>query len=156
MFTFEEKPVNNVVAVNGTDSERSRSPSPELDLANDSNYLPRSADGYSSASADTGNSIFNANYLMSDDKQISQILKEANSINNVHQNNVQENKVKVWSGFFGCLLSFVVCEIVSGDGGESAGIGEPKSRNTESFEQISSKARQKFYGAVRKFKDTER
>lgn len=96
MSTFEEKPVNNnVVAVNGTDSERSRSPSPELDLSNDSNYLPRNADGYSAASTDTGNSIFNANYLMSDDKQISQILKEANSINNVHQNNIQESKIKV-------------------------------------------------------------
>lgn len=96
VFNFDEKPVVMPAVVNGTDCVRSRSPSPELDLSNDSNYLPRSVDGFSSsASTDTGNSIFNANYLMSDDKQISQILKEANSIHSVHQNNIQENKVKV-------------------------------------------------------------
>lgn len=127
MFTFDEKPVNNVVAVNGTDSERSRSPSPELDLSNDSNYLPRNADGYSSA--DTGNSIFNANYLMSDDKQISQILKEANSINNIHQNNTQESKPKVYfSVFVGVVLAFLFS--VSGYSGESSGIRKSKFGNS--------------------------
>lgn len=100
VFNFEEKQINStVLPVNGTtDSERSRSPSPERYLSNESNYLSRNTDSFSSTvTADTGNSIFNANYLMSDDKQISQILKEANSINNVvHQNNIQENnKVKV-------------------------------------------------------------
>lgn len=100
VFVFEEKPSpannSNVVVVNGTDcNERSRSPSPEPELSNDSNYLPRNVEGFAAVSGDTGNSIFNANYLMSDDKQISQILKEANSMNSMHQNNVQENKVKV-------------------------------------------------------------
>lgn len=98
VFTFDEKPPLPL-PVNGssTDSERSRSPSPERYLSNESNYLSRTTDGFpSTPTTDTGNSIFNANYLMSDDKQISQILKEANSINNVvHQNNIQENKVKV-------------------------------------------------------------
>lgn len=94
MSYIDEKPV---VAINGTttDSERSRSPSPEMELSsNDSNYLPRNTDGFTTS--DPENSIFNANYLTSDDKQISQILKEANSINNIHQNNVQDtSRVKV-------------------------------------------------------------
>lgn len=103
----EEKPFVNSFIANGIDNEindsRSRSPSPTLELpmynVADGNYNAKNTQNqytYSTSSlSDSNTNMLNDSYLLSDDKQISQILKEANNLNSIHQNNIQENKIKV-------------------------------------------------------------
>lgn len=104
--SFDERPA--LIAVNGLDSpsssERSRSPSPTLDMpsysTNEVNYTNRNSSyNYTNSGAldtVTTNSLndFYPSVSVSDDKQtISQILKEANSVSVV--NNQPEVKPKV-------------------------------------------------------------
>lgn len=81
---FDEKPVVNGVDDNNV--ERSRSPSPPLEVpayTADAAYGARGQVSYSTSSVET-----NETYgQQAEDRQISQILKEANS--------VAENKIKV-------------------------------------------------------------
>lgn len=106
--SFDEKPLY-IAAVNGIDSasERSRSPSPTLEPPSYNNVLelnsnlprPVPVQQNNTAPTENNNSSFVQNDIYSiasfgpDDKQISQILKEANNVSSANNitNNVNNN-----------------------------------------------------------------
>ena len=158
--SFDERP--SLIAVNGLDnsassSERSRSPSPTMDMPSYSvsevNLANRNSNpfGYTNSGAldtATTNSLndFYPSVSVSDDSKqsISQILKEANSINNSvvnHQVEVKP-KVRVRRRGFGYLGFWF-----AGCGGHARNRGAEQ-RNSEATPQVGEAAGEELYRVV--------